>query len=104
MNNAILTNTPEGAAIKRQLLETADFKGHIIVVVRCPYTGRIDYSTFHEIAHYFGPDMRELGMIGFPDSSVETVLLFDPPRKWDEAIIARSSIRKNFSKLDLTTP
>lgn len=93
-NIALLTSSPKGAELKKALLAKAVSVGHILI--QRFRLGVAEYLPFTEVTHYFGPDMRELGMIGFAHSSVETVFLHDPPRQWGEPMLARCEIRQNF--------
>ncbi len=95
-NIALLTSTPKGAELKKRLLSVAEFRGHVLIEsYRNRWTHEPTFVPFTDITHYFNDDGKELGMIGFPDSSVETVLLHDPPRVWAATFLNRSQIRIN---------
>jgi len=90
-----MTSTPLGAQLKQDLLAKAEHVGHILIESRRGFYTPFQLVPFTEITHYFDKDMAELGMIGFKDSPVETVLIHDPPRMWAPEFLARSEIREN---------
>ena len=76
---------------KVKLLEDAYFVG--ILNLGLSSFGRTK-PLFSELVHYFNINIEEIGYISFPDSSLETVKIFDIPRKWDKSILDKYSIYK----------
>ena len=94
-NTAIFTHTPLGRKIKQDLLADAEHVGHILMESRGTYYQAFTLTPFSEITHYFNKDMKEVGMIAFAFSPVETVLIHDPPRMWSPEFLKKSQIREN---------
>ncbi len=94
-NVGILTSTPEGAAYKKALLARAEFVGHMLIETRRFWAGEPNLTPFTEMTHYFDTTQHELGMIAFRDSTVETILIHDPPRMWGNPAFSRCEIRQN---------
>jgi hypothetical protein len=96
INKAIATNTPEGAAFKLALVLRAAYTGNVLLEYRRSiFTDETELRPLNEIAHYFDVNMAELGMIAFPNSTCETVLIHNPPRMWGKTQLARCQTFKN---------
>lgn len=94
-NTAVMTDTPVGRQLKKDLLTLAVNVGHILIESRRGFYRPFELVPFTDITHYFDADMVELGMIAFKDSPCETILIHDPPRMWAPAFLAKSEIRQN---------
>ena len=67
----------------KEVVKSAAFRGVLILGERYTPLGKRQ-ELFTEIEHYFNKDMEEIAMIGFPDTSLEGITVFNPPRIWGD--------------------
>lgn len=66
------------------LIAEAVLKGTLLIPPSLYAVQRLSYS---DIEHYFDANQGELGYIVFPGTEDETVIRFNPPRKWSEQFL-----------------
>ena len=73
---------------KEQLGRKSTRRASVEITHRSLYTGNTTKSVFTDILHFFNDKDEEIGYVAFPHSICETVITFNPPRKWSRAMLA----------------
>ena len=63
-----------------ELILNAEYIGRLVI-------SRNPFTQLKDLEHYFNSDKEEIGYIAFPRTKFESVIKFDPPRKWNKSFL-----------------